>query len=120
MATQLFVLLLIGSALAVYLVMALTAWIRLRGTRVVICPETHEPVSVTLDRGHAAGTAVWETADLRLATCTRWPLPADCDQACVSQMVQPGNGTRPGSSGGGIYSVKDPTTGRIPRKCDNS
>ena len=50
MTTQLFVLLLIGTVLAVYLGIALTAWVRLRGTRVVICPETQEPVSVTLDR----------------------------------------------------------------------
>lgn len=95
MTTQSFVLFLIGSALAVYLVIAVTAWIRLRGTRVVICPETQEPVSVTFDRGHAAVTAVWEAADLKLATCTRWPLPAECDQACVSQMLQRGNETRP-------------------------
>jgi len=95
MTTQLFVMLLIGTVLVVYVGIALTAWIRLRGTRVVICPQTLEPVSVTLDRGHAAVTAVWDAADLKLATCTRWPLPVDCDQACVSQIVQPGYETRP-------------------------
>jgi hypothetical protein len=87
--------LLIGTVLVVYVGIAVIAWIRLRGTRVVVCPETHEPVAVTLDRGHAAVTAVWEAADLKLATCTRWPLPVDCDQACVSQIVQPGNETQP-------------------------
>jgi hypothetical protein len=87
--------LLIGTVLVVYVGVALTAWIRSRGTRVVICPQTLEPVSVTLDRGHAAVTAVWEDDDLKLATCTRWPLPVECDQACVSQIAKRGDETRP-------------------------
>jgi hypothetical protein len=106
MTTQLFVLLLIGIVLAVYLGIALTTWIRMRGARVVICPETHEPVTVTLDQGHAAVTAVWEAADLRLATCTRWPLPVDCDQACVSQIVQPGNETRPAAIAAHLFEAQ--------------
>jgi hypothetical protein len=95
MTTQVFVLLLIGTVLAVYVGIALTTWIRMRGARVVVCPQTHESVSVTLDRCQAAMSAVWEAEDLKLATCTRWPLPVDCDQACVKQIVQPGNETLP-------------------------
>jgi hypothetical protein len=95
MTTQLFVLLLIGTVLAVYAGVALTAWIRLRGTRVVTCPETHEPVAVTLDAGHAAVTAVWDEADLRLASCTRWPERAGCDQGCLTQIAESGGETRP-------------------------
>ena len=95
MTTQLFVVLLIGTVLAVYLGIAFATWIRLRGARVVVCPETHEPVTVTVDQGHAATTAVWEKADLRLATCTRWPLPTECDQACVLQIVEQGHETQP-------------------------
>jgi hypothetical protein len=95
MTTQLFVVLLIGIVLAVYLGIALTAWIRLRGTRVVTCPETHKPAAVTLDTGHAAVTAVWEKADLKLNTCSRWPERQGCDQACVPQIVESGDETRP-------------------------
>src|SRR5262249_30928671 len=94
MTTQVFVLLLIGTMLAVYLGIALTAWIRLRGSRILTCPETHKPVSVTIDTGHAAVTAVWEKADLRLATCSRWPERQDCDQACVAQIVESGDDTK--------------------------
>jgi hypothetical protein len=58
--------LLIGIVLAVYLGIALTAWIRLRGTRVV----------------------TW------LATCSRWPERGGCDQACVPQIVEAGDEAR--------------------------
>src|SRR5579859_1354806 len=94
MTTQLFVLLLIGTVLAVYLGIAFTAWLRLRGTRVVTCPETHKPAAVTIDTGHAAVTAVWEKADLKLATCSRWPERHECGQACVPQIVEGGDETR--------------------------
>jgi hypothetical protein len=94
MTTQLFVLLLIATVLVVYAAIAFTAWIRLRGTRVVACPETHKPAAVTIDGTHAAVTAVWEKADLRLDTCSRWPEHRDCDQACVAQIVESGDETR--------------------------
>ena len=94
MTTQAFVLLLIGIVLVVYLGIALTAWIRLRGTRIVTCPETHRPAAVTIDTGHAAVTAVWEKADLTLSTCSRWPERQDCNQACVPQIVELGDETR--------------------------
>lgn len=94
MSTQLFVLLLIGTVLVVYGAIAVTAWLRLRGTRVVTCPETNTPAAVTLDTGHAAITAVWEKADLTLGTCSRWPERQGCDQACVPQIVEGGDETR--------------------------
>ena len=94
MTTQLFVVLLIGTVLAVYLGIALATWLRLRGTRVVTCPETHKPAAVTIDTGHAAVTAVWERADLTLATCSRWPEREGCDQACVPQIVESPDDTR--------------------------
>ena len=95
MTTQLFVLLLVGTVLAVYFGIALTTWIRLRGARVVTCPETHKPVAVTLDREHAALTAVWDTADLKLATCTQWPERQNCDQGCIAEIIESGRETRP-------------------------
>jgi hypothetical protein len=94
MTTQLFVILLIGTVLAVYLAIAFTAWIRLRGTRVITCPETHKPAAVTVDTAHAAVTAVWEKADLELATCSRWPERQTCDRACTPQIVESGDDTR--------------------------
>jgi hypothetical protein len=86
MTTQVFVLFVLGLILAVYLAIAIRTWIRLRGQRVVTCPETRGPAGVTVDVGHAAATAVREKADVRLATCTRWPERADCNQGCVAQI----------------------------------
>jgi len=94
MTTQLFVMLLIGTVVMVYLGIAFAAWIRLRGTRVVTCPETHKPAAVTIDTGHGAMTAVWEKADLKLATCSRWPERQNCNEGCVPQIVEGGDESR--------------------------
>jgi hypothetical protein len=87
MSTEIFVLALIGLVVAVYAGIALRAYARLRGTRVVVCPETHKPVAVKVDAAHAAATAVWEKPDLALKSCTRWPERRDCDQACTAQIA---------------------------------
>lgn len=91
----LFAVLFIGAMLILNGGIALMTWIRFRGTRVVICPETQEPAAVTVDIDHAAVTAVREDADLRLATCSRWPLPQECPQGCVRQIAIRGHDTRP-------------------------
>ena len=87
MSSQLLVLALLGLVLAVYAGIALRAYFRMRGTRVVVCPETHQPVAVKVDAAHAAATAVWEKPDLALKACTRWPERQDCDQACTAQIA---------------------------------
>lgn len=51
-----------------------------RETRLVTCPENHQPVAVN---------PAW-SLKLRLSACTRWPEKAGCDQACLSQIeVEP-------------------------------
>ncbi|HEX8070469.1 MAG TPA: hypothetical protein VF546_10990 [Pyrinomonadaceae bacterium] len=65
---------------------ALGAYRRYRGRRLVVCPETREYVAVEVDAAHAAATAPHGHTDLRLATCTRWPERAGCDEACVAQI----------------------------------
>ena len=86
MTLTVFVPLLLAAVLAVYIGIAIRTAVRLRGKRVVICPETQQPVGVTVDLGHAATTAVWEKADVRLTSCSRWPERAGCDQPCVAQI----------------------------------
>jgi hypothetical protein len=86
MSAQLFIALLFLAVLAVYAVIAARTWARVHGSRVVVCPETQTPVAVTVDVGHAAATAIWEKADVRLTSCTRWPERQDCDQPCVTQI----------------------------------
>jgi hypothetical protein len=93
MSNEVFVLSLIGLIVAVYAGIALRSYLRLRGTRVVICPETHKPVAVKLDAMHAAATAIWEKPELALKTCTRWPERKDCDQACTGQIAAEPEGT---------------------------
>lgn len=56
---------------------------RFRGSRNVNCPETHAPVVVGFDALHAAITGLRGKPQLRLATCSRWPMRANCDQACI-------------------------------------
>ncbi|SRR6266511_3706851 len=94
MTLQVFVPLLLAVVLAVYLGLAIRTAYRLRGKRVVVCPETKKPAGVTVDVGHAATTAVWEKADVRLKTCSRWPERADCDQPCVAQIERDPDETR--------------------------
>ena len=94
MTTQAFVLLVLGTVLAVYAAIALATWIRLRGTLVVTCPETQMPAAVKIDIGHAAATAVWEKADLKVAACSRWPGRLGCDELCLAQIAASPGGTR--------------------------
>ena len=62
------------------------AWMRYRGTRVVVCPENREMVAVRVDATHAAATAPQGHPDLRLESCTRWPEKAGCGQECLGQI----------------------------------
>jgi hypothetical protein len=94
MSIQVLVPLLLGAVLVVYLGIAIRTAYRLRGKRVVICPETQQPAGVAIDVGHAATTAVWEKADVRLKTCSRWPERHDCDQPCVAQIEREPDETR--------------------------
>ena len=86
MTTSLFIALLVLAVLLVYLIIAVRTWARVRGARVVVCPETQTQVAVNVDVGHAITTAIREKADLRLTSCSRWPERQDCDQPCVKQI----------------------------------
>ena len=88
MSSELFVLTLIGLVIAVYAGIALRTYFRVRGRRVVVCPETHEAVAVKVDAAHAAATAMWEQPDIQLKTCSRWPDRPGCDQACTEQIAE--------------------------------
>lgn len=60
---------------------------RLKGKRVLTCPETGESVGADLDAGHAAATSILGGKPaLSLTDCTRWPERAGCDQACLHQL----------------------------------
>jgi len=65
-------------------------WFKLRGQRVVICPENQRQVVVSLNAAHAASTSFGGSPDLRLSECTRWPEKAGCGQQCLSQIREAG------------------------------
>ncbi len=62
-----------------------TYW-RMRGTRLVTCPETESTVAVEVDAARAARDAAARHPHVRLRDCTRWPERQDCPQGCVSQI----------------------------------
>jgi hypothetical protein len=63
---------------------------RLRGVRLVTCPETGTVAAVGFSRLHAALTAVLEDRpEAQLAHCSRWPERWPCDQACVPEAQAP-------------------------------
>jgi hypothetical protein len=61
-------------------------YFRMRGVRVVACPENEQTVAVRVDAGHAALTAAGGHERLRLESCTRWPEKAACGQECLKQI----------------------------------
>lgn len=68
---------------------------RLRGARVVTCPETGRPAAVTIDVRHAvasglAGPRSW----IRLRTCSRWSERGRCDGPCADEAAAAASSTR--------------------------
>lgn len=63
------------------------AFLAFRGTRVVVCPETHQAAAVTLDARRAATSASLGQAHLRLDACSRWPERQGCGQECLDQIA---------------------------------
>jgi hypothetical protein len=79
------VLLLIAASF--FLIVSVRAWRTYRGVHIIQCPETRKPAAVRVDTGHVARSAVINDAsEVRLASCSRWPERAGCDQACVPQI----------------------------------
>jgi hypothetical protein len=61
-------------------------YVRMRGERVVACPDNEQTAAVRIDAVHAALTAAGGHERLRLESCSRWPEHADCGQACLKQI----------------------------------
>ena len=62
------------------------AYLKARGSRVIICPETTSPEVVAVDPVRAAWTTVAQDGANRLVSCTRWPGRQDCGQDCLAQI----------------------------------
>lgn len=86
LATVLTLLVLVGAMLALGLGKAFKAWLRFRGPMLVTCPETAAPTAVKVDVTTMTGGVLSESG-IRLASCSRWPERAACDQLCVAQIA---------------------------------
>lgn len=72
--------------LYVVLPVAIDAYRRYRGTRLVTCPETKQPAAVEVSAGRAALAAALGERELHLQACSRWPEREDCGQECLQQI----------------------------------
>jgi hypothetical protein len=61
-------------------------FVKFRGKRVIICPDTRKPAAVDVNAGHAALMSLLGDPDLRLKSCSRWPERKDCGQDCLLQI----------------------------------
>ena len=59
---------------------------RYRGTKFVTCPETGRPAIVEVDALHASMTSTLGLPDIRLESCSRWPLKEQCGQECLTDL----------------------------------
>jgi hypothetical protein len=64
---------------------AFATWWRLRGNRVVTCPETGRPAAVRIDVGHAMGSLATGDPDLHLQSCSRWAERGRCEEPCLPE-----------------------------------
>jgi len=73
-------------ALGYLTVRGLRSYFKLRGKRLVTCPETQKPAAVDLDAVHLARDAVFGAPPWRLSECSRWPERRGCGQECLRQI----------------------------------
>jgi hypothetical protein len=64
----------------------LRTYFKLRGKRLVRCPETQKPAAVDLNAVQLARDAAFGAAKLRLSECSRWPERQGCGQECLRQI----------------------------------
>jgi len=80
------ILALLAVVLGYLLFRGLRHYFKLRGKRLVTCPETQKPAAVDLDAIHLARDAAFGTPHLRLSECSRWPERKGCGQECLKQI----------------------------------
>jgi hypothetical protein len=87
--TALIIIALLALALALFVFRAIPgieAYLRLRGKRLVTCPETQKPAAVEVAAGEAAVGAFLTEPTLHLRECSRWPEREGCGQDCLQQI----------------------------------
>ncbi|HKA19151.1 MAG TPA: hypothetical protein VKN18_12755 [Blastocatellia bacterium] len=89
MATESYLIILIIGFVSLGLVVrpVVRNYMKFRGKRVIVCPETRKPAGVEVDAEHAAVTLGTTVGELRLKSCSRWPERQDCGQECLLQVA---------------------------------
>jgi len=80
------ILAILGLAVLVVLWRFVRTYAKVRGERVVTCPETKAPAGVAVDAKGAAWAALGGKPKLELDACTRWPERAGCGQECLREI----------------------------------
>ncbi len=62
------------------------AYFKLRGKRLITCPENQKTAAVNVDARRASLEAVARKPHLRLSECSRWPEKQACGQQCLRQI----------------------------------
>lgn len=83
----------IVATIAAIAALFLTVYLTYRGKRIVVCPETNEPVGAEVNALLAAATGFPDRPRFVISACTRWPERKDCDQACLTQIDDSPQGT---------------------------
>ena len=60
-------------------------WLKWRGRRLVVCPESGRGATLHVDALQAVGE-VGERAGLHVKDCSRWPERSDCGQECLADV----------------------------------
>ena len=88
MTTTAFAVLIATLVAAALVFQVVRAWLQMRGTRLVTCPETNALAAVEVDLRHLAATSVAGFRELRLRDCSRWPEKQRCGQMCLGEIEE--------------------------------
>jgi hypothetical protein len=86
MGANVIVLALVLAVLGLVVWLVSRTYLRLRGKRLITCPETKEPAAVELDLKYATVTSAVGKPHFRLKDCSRWPEREHCGQMCLTQL----------------------------------
>jgi hypothetical protein len=80
------VLAVVAAHLGYCVIHGIRVYFRFRGTRRVICPETHQAAMVEVAARSMGMQAIVDEPCLRLSECSRWPMRGGCGQGCLRQI----------------------------------
>ena len=76
-----------GLVAATLIARAAQIWWKLRGARVIACPENRRPAGVRVNALRAATKPFARTPAWHLSSCSRWPERAGCGQECLGRIA---------------------------------